>query len=182
MIVHVLVDVAQEARRDDAHPAKGNADQIHPLVALRKRNLSRPHDDFIRRLIARDARYQFDVVEEGGAGEGDGRDDGFGVRDAELEFHGPANVVDCIVGEFGDEDVVVGCVADGAANDADGEGESCDGGDEILSGSVSRVMRIAGGGGRVGRTSGQMIVVMMEAGTTMPPIPRPARTSRPQAR
>ena len=129
MIVHILVDVPQEARRDDAHPAKRNADQIHPPVALRKRHLSRPHDDCIRRLVARDARDQFDVVEEGGAGEGDGGEDGFGVRDAELEFHGPADVVDGVVGEFGDEDVVVGCVADGAADDADGEGEGCDGGD-----------------------------------------------------
>ena len=31
-------------------------------------------------------------------------------------------------------------------------------------------------------TSGQMIVVMIEAGTTMPPMPRPARTNRPYAR
>ena len=129
MIVHVFVDVAQEARRDDAHPAKRDADQIHPLVALRKRHLSRPHDDFVRRLIARDARYQFDFVEERGGGEGDGRGDGFGVRDAELEFHGPANVVDCVVGEFGIVDVEVGCVADGAADYADGKGEGCDGGD-----------------------------------------------------
>ena len=134
MIVHVFVDVPQEARRDDADPTKRNADQIHPPVALGKRHLSRAHDDRVRRLVARDARYQLDVVEEGGAGEGDGRDDGFGVRDAELEFHGPADVVDCVVGELGDEDVVVGRVADGAADDADGEGEGCDGGDEVLDG------------------------------------------------
>ena len=31
------------------------------------------------------------------------------------------------------------------------------------------------------RSSGQMMVVMMEAGTTMPPIPRPAKTRRPQS-
>lgn len=31
------------------------------------------------------------------------------------------------------------------------------------------------------RSSGQMMVVIMEAGTTMPPMPRPARTSRPQS-
>ena len=34
--------------------------------------------------------------------------------------------------EFGEEDVVVGCVADGATDHADGEGEGCDGCDEIL--------------------------------------------------
>ena len=32
------------------------------------------------------------------------------------------------------------------------------------------------------RSSGQMMVVMIEAGTTMPPIPRPPRMRRPQAR
>ena len=42
--------------------------------------------------------------------------------------------------------------------------------------------RMGDGVGEDGRTSGQMMVVMMEAGTTMPPIPRPARTRRPQAR
>src|SRR5437763_15620084 len=31
------------------------------------------------------------------------------------------------------------------------------------------------------RSSGQMMVVMIEAGTTMPPMPRPARTRRPQS-
>ena len=129
MIVHVFVDVAQEARRDDAHPAKRDADQIHILVALRKRHLSRAHDDFISRLIARNARYQFDFVEEGGGGEGDGGGDGFWVRDAKVDFHGPANVVDCVVGEFRNVDVEVGCVANGTADYADGEGEGCDGGD-----------------------------------------------------
>lgn len=34
--------------------------------------------------------------------------------------------------EFVHEDVVVGRVADGAADDADGEGEGGDGGDEVL--------------------------------------------------
>lgn len=31
-----------------------------------------------------------------------------------------------------------------------------------------------------GLTSGQMIVVIIDAGTTIPPIPRPAKTSSPQ--
>lgn len=31
------------------------------------------------------------------------------------------------------------------------------------------------------RSSGQMIVVMIEAGTTMPPMPRPATTRIPQS-
>lgn len=34
--------------------------------------------------------------------------------------------------EFGDEDVVVGCVTDGAADDADRKCQGCNGGDEVL--------------------------------------------------
>lgn len=37
-------------------------------------------------------------------------------------------------------------------------------------------------GRKEGRTSGQMMVVMIEAGTTMPPMPSPARMRRPHAR
>ena len=129
MIVHVLIDIAQEARRDDAHPAERDADQIDVLVALGKRNLPGSHDDFPRRLVARDAGDQSYFVEEGDAGEADGRHDGLWVRDAEFEFHCAANVVNCVGGEFGEEDVVVGCVANGAADDANGEGKRCDGGD-----------------------------------------------------
>ena len=134
VIVHVLVDIAQEARRDHAHPAKRDADQIHPPVALRIRNLPRRHDDLPRRVVARDTGYQPEVFEQGGAGEGDGGFDGFGAGDAEFELHRAANVVDGVGDEFGDEHVVVGCVADGATDDADGEGDGCHGCDEILRG------------------------------------------------
>ena len=129
MIIHVRINIPQEARRDDTHPAKSDTDQIHPLVALRKRNLACSHHNFPRRLIARYTWYQSDFIQEGGPGEGDGGLNRFWVCDAELEFHGPADVVDGVGGEFVDEDIEVGCVADGAADDADGEGEGCDGGD-----------------------------------------------------
>lgn len=58
--------------------------------------------------------------------------DGFGIGDAEFEFHGAADVVNGVRNEFGNEDVVIGCVANGATDDADGEGEGCDGSDEVL--------------------------------------------------
>ena len=132
MVIHVLVNITQKARRNDAHPAKGNANQVHPPVALRKGNLPRSDDDLPSRVIAGDARYQPEFFEEGGAGEDDGRFDGFGVRDAEFELHGAADVVDGVGGEFGDEDVVVGCVPDRAADHANGEGEGCDSCDEVL--------------------------------------------------
>ena len=132
MIVHVLVNISQKARRNDAHPAKRNADQVHPPVTLGEGDLPRSHDDLPRRVVARDAGYQLDFLEEGGASEGDGRFDGLGVGDAEFELHGAADVVDGVGGEFGDEDVVVGCVSDGAADDADGESQGRDGCDEVL--------------------------------------------------
>ena len=181
MIIHILIDIAQKARRNNTHPAKRNADQVHPPVALRICNLPRFHDNLPRRVIARDTGYQLDFFEEGGASEGDGGFNGFWAGDAEFKLHGAADVVDGVGDEFGDEDVVIGRVADGATNDADGKGECCDGRDEVLKG-----CQWGGAWGRewarMERTSGQMMVVMIEAGTTMPPIPRPARTRRPHAR
>ena len=134
MIIHVLIDIPQKTRRDHAHAAKRKTDQVHPPVALRVRNLAGSHDNLPRGVVACDAGDHFDVFEEGGAGEGDGGRDGFGVRDAEFELHGAADVVYGVGDEFGDEHVVVGGVADGAADDAHGEGDGCDGGDEVLMG------------------------------------------------
>ncbi len=50
----------------------------------------------------------------------------------EFELHGAADVVDGVGDEFVVEDVVVCCVPDAAADDADCQCEGCDGGDEIL--------------------------------------------------
>ena len=58
----------------------------------------------------------------------------FGRSDSEFELHGPADVVDGVGDEFVVEDVVIHRVADAAADDADGEGEGCDCGDEVLEG------------------------------------------------
>ena len=134
MIIHVLIDIAQKARRNNTHPAKRKADQVHPPVALRIRNLAGSHDNLPRCVIARDTGYQLYFFEEGGTGEGDGGLNGFWAGDAEFELHGAADVVDGVGDEFGDEDVVIGRVADGATNDADGKGECCDGRDEVLRG------------------------------------------------
>lgn len=180
MVIHKLIDIPQKARRHHADGPKRNTRQIHPLVALRKRRLARRHHHPIRRLIALDPGDELELVEQGGAGEGDGFADEGGVFDAQVQGHGAADVVFGVGDEFVDEDVVVGCVADGAADDADGEGEGGDGGDEVLWGGL--IKRNFGGGIRcLGEpTSGQMMVVMIEAGTTIPPMPMPARTRRPQ--
>lgn len=89
--------------------------------------------------------------------------------------------MDGVGGKFGEEDVVVRCVTDGTTDDTDGEGEGCNGRDEVLKGCYWAEDR-GRSGKRMGLTSGQIMVVIMEAGTTMPPMPRPARTRRPQAR
>lgn len=57
MIIHVLIDVAQKAGCNNTHPAKRNADQVHPPVALRIRNLPGSDDNLPRGVIARDTRY-----------------------------------------------------------------------------------------------------------------------------
>jgi len=49
-------------------------------------------------------------------------------------------------------------------------------------GGVEEGRRSEGEKEKGGVTSGQMIVVMMDAGTTIPPMPRPARTRIPHAR
>lgn len=143
MVIHKLIDIPQKARRHHADGPKRNARQIHPLVALRKRRLARRHHHPIRRLIALDPGDELELVEQGGAGEGDGFADEGGVFDAQVQGHGAADVVFGVGDEFVDEDVVVGCVADGAADDADGEGEGGDGGDEVLWGGL--VKRNLGG-------------------------------------
>jgi hypothetical protein len=95
----------------------------------------------------------------------------------QLSHHHAANVVLGHRDEFGNEDVVVDCVANATTDDSDGKGQGRNCGDQILAMCVS-IFR-----GKKNRklTSGQMIVVMIEAGTTIPPIPSPARTRSPQS-
>lgn len=65
--------------------------------------------------------------------DGDSGDDvRFWRGDSEFQFHGPADVVDGVGDEFVVEDVVVDGVAYATADDADGEGEGCDCGDQVL--------------------------------------------------
>ena len=129
MIDHQLVDIAQKASRYDTYRTKRNAGQINILIALRIRYPARTYDNRPRRIIARDTGDYFQFVEQGGAGEDDGRLDDLGVRDAEFELHDAADIVDGVGDELGDEDVVVSRIANGSADDTDGEGERCDGGD-----------------------------------------------------
>lgn len=122
MIIHKAINIPQKQRRHNTNPPKRNTHQIHPPITFRKSNLPRSNHNLPRRYIPRYAWEEFYFFEEGGAGEDDGFADDGGVGDAEFELHGAADVVDYVGGEFGDEDVVVGCVADRTADDANGEG------------------------------------------------------------
>jgi hypothetical protein len=61
-------------------------------------------------------------LEERGAGEFNGLGYETDVGNVELGHHDTANVVFRVGDEFVDEDVVVNCVADTAADNANGEG------------------------------------------------------------
>ena len=132
VVIHKLADIPQKARRNNTHGAKGDAGVVHVFVAFRKRNLARPDYQGVCRLVARDSRNEVEGREQGCSREGDGLLDVGDVGDAELELHGAANVVGCGGDEFVDEDVVVDAVANGPSDDADGEGEGSDGGDQVL--------------------------------------------------
>lgn len=78
------------------------------------------------------ARQQLDLLQQGGPGQLNGFGDLRHGGDVELEDHGAADVVLGVGDEFVEEDVVVDGVADRAADDADGKGQGCDCGDEVV--------------------------------------------------
>ena len=132
MIVHELINIAQETRSDDAHDSKRNADQIHVPITLGIRLLPRRDHDRVRGCVARDARDQLQFVDQRCAGEHNGFPDVCRVFDSELEDHGAANIFGCVGDEFVDEHIVVGRVADAAADDADCESQGGYRSDEVL--------------------------------------------------
>lgn len=132
MVVHVLVNVAQETRSNDAHGSKCDADQIHVSVALGKCLPSRCHHDRVRGGVARDAWDRLQFVGHGCGGEQDGFLDVCCVGNSEIEDHGAANVFNYVGYEFFDQNTVVGHVADAAAENANSERERGYGSNEVL--------------------------------------------------
>lgn len=94
MIVHVLIDIAQETSRDDAHAAERDTNQIHPMIRLGESGLAGMDDDGVRGRVAGDARDGGEFGDERGAGQEDGFFDVGRVGDAEFEGHGAADVFD----------------------------------------------------------------------------------------
>jgi len=132
VIVHILIDIPYKARRHDTEDPECNANIIHPLVALCKADTTRSEDDFICCVIASDSRDMLQFFDQGDASQFNGVFDKSLIGDAELEFHGTADVVGSIGLEFVGEDIVVDSVADRATDDADGEGEGGNSRDEVV--------------------------------------------------
>ena len=132
MIIHVLGNIPQKARGNDTHAPKRNTRKIHILVALRIRQLARLHHHLIGHLAARNARNHLQVLQQTRASDFDGFGDVGEVVDPEVEQHSTADVFFGVGDEFADKDVVVGCVPNDTADDANSEGEGRDGGDQIV--------------------------------------------------
>ena len=175
MIIHVLIDIPQKARCNDTHSSCRNTRQVHILIALRVCNLSGSHDDLICRVVASDPRNRLELLDEGGASEDDSFFDEAGVSYANGN-HSSADVFDCVGDEFADKDVVVCAITDRAAYNADGEGQSRDGGNEVVRAN-DRCYDL----GTVSYCSASGVLQLTEAGTTIPPVPSPPRISKPQS-
>jgi len=122
MIIHILPNIAQEARRNNTHTAKSNACKIHILVTGSIRLLAHENNQVICSLVASDAWNLIQQWEQTCACELDRHADVCLVGDAELVDHGPADHLGGGGNELVDEDVVVDAITDGTANDTDGEG------------------------------------------------------------
>lgn len=132
MVVHVFVNVPQKACCYDAHGSKRNTRKVHIFVALRICELTRRNHHLVRGVVASNAWDLLQAIQQTGSSESDGVGDICLVRDAEFEQHGAADVLDSIWHEFLDKDIVVGRVADGTTDDADGQRKGGDGGDEVV--------------------------------------------------
>lgn len=86
----------------------------------------------MRGLVARDAWDHLQFVKQGCAGEYNGFPDVRRIGDSEFEGHDTSDVFRCVGDKFVDEDIVVGRVANAAADDADRESEGGYGSDEVL--------------------------------------------------
>jgi hypothetical protein len=69
MVVHVLLDVAQKARSQDADRTKSDRDVVYPLVRLRISDLTGIDDHFISTGHALDARERLKLGDEGCTGD-----------------------------------------------------------------------------------------------------------------
>ncbi len=132
MIIHVIVDIPQETRGDDAHPPKRNADQVHVLVARRVRRLPGRDHHLVGGFVVPDARDRFQLREHRPSGQVDGFLDEFGIGHPKPPGHRATDVFNRVGAEFVREDGVINRITDTAADHPDGQGEGGNGRDEVL--------------------------------------------------
>ena len=106
MVVHVLADVSQEARGDDADRAKPDAHVVDVFVRLSISNLAGRNDQFVCTWDTANAGNGVELLQKRGAGQLDGFFDQQRVGDIQSCHHGAADVVNSCHFEFGDEHVV----------------------------------------------------------------------------
>lgn len=178
MVVHERVDVTQETGCNDTYTSERETRQIDVFIALGVSELAGIYNHLVRCLVVSNARNHLEFFQEGSASKSNGFFNVRLIQDAQFECHGATDVVDGVGDEFADEDIVVDAIADATTDDTNSESQGCNGGNEILLDGVSRGPCHMPG---KALTSGQIMVVMMDAGTTIPPIPSPARMRRPQS-
>ncbi|KIW57303.1 hypothetical protein PV05_05872 [Exophiala xenobiotica] len=132
MIIHILVDIAKEDARQDGNASESNTRQVHVLITFCIRNLACQHDHLVRRFVSSDAGDLLDAFEQTRRRELNRLSDVCGVCDAKLQGHGAANVLGCVGHELVHEHIVVNRVPDTTANDADGQGQCGDRGDNVI--------------------------------------------------
>jgi hypothetical protein len=132
VVVHVLVNVPQKACRNDTHATKRNTGKVHIFVALRICDLTRRNHHLVRGIVASNAWDLLQAIQQTGTGKVDSVQNIRLVRDAEFEHHGATDILDSIWHKFLDKDVVVGRVADGTTDDADGQRKGGDGSDKVV--------------------------------------------------
>lgn len=106
MIVHVLADVSQKARSDNADGAERNAHVVDILVRLSVRDPACRNHQFVCTRDTADARDGVKLFQERCTGQLNGFFNQQWVGDVEFCHHGAADVLDSCFFELGDEDIV----------------------------------------------------------------------------
>jgi hypothetical protein len=101
MIVHILRDIAQEARRDDTDTTKCNAHVVDILVSLRVRELTCVYYQLVRPWSALDARKLVKQRQQRSSGNLDCLLDNKRRSDVKLGYHDTTDEVSCRRNEFG---------------------------------------------------------------------------------
>lgn len=132
MVIHVVLNITQEASCNDTDSTEGDAGVVDIHIASRISLLTSQDDHVVGSLVGANSGDGLQEGQEGSSGVGDGIRDVSGIGDTELKLHDATDVLDGIGDELGDEDVVIDAVSDGTTNDTNGERECSDGGNEVV--------------------------------------------------